>query len=83
MRLDPADELSELLDLDEAARVADVSRRTLDRWEQARVLCKLDSRRRTLVRCQEELLSDIPRLVHFAQVTLRDMARPYLDQETP
>ncbi|MGP4030065.1 hypothetical protein [Actinomadura sp. 3N407] len=38
MRLDPADELSELLTLDEAARVAEVTCRTLDRWIAARRL---------------------------------------------
>lgn len=52
-------------------------------YDPARVLVDVDSRRRTLVRCEEELLSGIPRLVHFAQETLRDMARPYLTQETP
>lgn len=55
----------------------------VERHDPARVLRDADSRRRTLVRCEEELLSGIPRLVHFAQETLRDMARPYLDQETP
>ena len=30
----------------------------------------------------EELLSDIPRLVHFARKTLRDMARPSLDRRS-
>lgn len=53
------------------------------RHDPSRVLADVDSRRRTLVRCEEELLSGIPRLVHFAQETLRDMARPYLDQEAP
>ncbi|TDD93325.1 hypothetical protein [Actinomadura rubrisoli] len=38
MRLDPADELSELLDLDQAARLAKATRRTLDRWIAARRL---------------------------------------------
>lgn len=32
MRLDPADELTELVPLDEAATVAQVSRRTITRW---------------------------------------------------
>ncbi|MGP4030068.1 DUF6221 family protein [Actinomadura sp. 3N407] len=53
------------------------------RWEPARVLREIDSRRRTLVRCEEELLSGIPRLVHFAEQTLRDMTRPHLDRERP
>lgn len=38
MRLDPDNELSELLPLDEAAAVAEVSRRTLNRWIDARRL---------------------------------------------
>lgn len=40
----------------------------------ARVLRSVDGRRRTLIRCQEEMFSGIPRLVHFAQETLREMA---------
>lgn len=32
MRLDPDDELSELIPLDQAAEIARVSRRTLNRW---------------------------------------------------
>lgn len=43
----------------------------------ARALREVDGRRRTLIRCQEEMLSGIPRLVHFAQQTLREMALGY------
>jgi hypothetical protein len=46
-------------------------------WDPARVLREIDGRRRTLVRCQEEMLSGIPRLVHFAKQTVREMALPY------
>lgn len=38
MRLDPDDELTELLDLDQAAALAQVTRRTLNRWIQAKRL---------------------------------------------
>lgn len=38
MRLDPEDELTELLTLDQAAALAQVTRRTLNRWIQARRL---------------------------------------------
>lgn len=41
------------------------------------VLADIDSKRRILVRCEEEMLSGIPRLVHFAQQTLRELAMPY------
>lgn len=57
--------------------------RHMARHDPARALADVDSRRRILVRCEEELLSGIPRVVHFAQETLRDMARPYLSQEAP
>ena len=43
-------------------------------WDPARVLREVDGKQRTLIRCQEEMLSGIPRLVHFAQQTLREMA---------
>ncbi|ELP67634.1 hypothetical protein STRTUCAR8_08594 [Streptomyces turgidiscabies Car8] len=46
-------------------------------WSPARVLREIDGRRRTVIRCQEEMLSGIPRLVHFAQQTLREMALGY------
>lgn len=38
VRLDPDDELTELLDLDQAAQVAEVSRRTINRWIHAEIL---------------------------------------------
>lgn len=46
----------------------------------ARVLREIDARRRTLIRCQEEMLSGIPRLAHFAKQTLQEMALPYADR---
>jgi hypothetical protein len=46
----------------------------------ARVLREIDARRRTLIRCEEEMLSGIPRLVHFAKQTVREMALPYEDR---
>jgi uncharacterized protein DUF6221 len=46
-------------------------------WDPARVLRDTDAKRRTLLRCQEEMLSGIPRLVHFAKQTVREMALPY------
>jgi hypothetical protein len=46
----------------------------------ARVLREIDAKRRTLVRCQEEMLSGIPRLVHFATQTVREMAAVYEDR---
>lgn len=42
-----------------------------------RILREIDAKRRTLVRCEEALLSASPMLVHFAQQTVRDMAQPY------
>ncbi|MEV7805028.1 DUF6221 family protein [Microbispora sp. NPDC088329] len=47
----------------------------------AYVLADVDSKRRILVRCEEEMLSGIPRLVHFAQQTLRELALPYADRD--
>lgn len=41
------------------------------------VLADIDSKRRIRVRCEEEMLSGIPRLVHFAHQTLRELAMPY------
>lgn len=49
------------------------------RHDPARVLAEVDAKRRTLIRCEEEMLSGIPRLVHFAQQTVREMALPYAD----
>lgn len=43
----------------------------------ARVLREIDAKRRTLIRCQEEMMSGIPRLVHFAKQTAWEMAQPY------
>lgn len=43
----------------------------------ARVLREIEAKWRTLIRCQEEMLSGIPRLVHFARQTLREMALGY------
>lgn len=48
-------------------------------WTPERVLAEIDAKRRTLVRCREEMPSGIPRLAHFAQQTLREMALPYVD----
>jgi hypothetical protein len=49
-------------------------------WNPARVLREIDSKRRTLVRCQEAMLAANPMLVHFAKQTVREMALPYADQ---
>jgi hypothetical protein len=49
----------------------------LARHDPARVLRETDAKRRTLIRCQEEMLSDIPRLRHFAKQTVREMAAVY------
>jgi hypothetical protein len=46
----------------------------------ARVLRDIDAKRRTLVRCEEEMFSGIPRLVHFAKQTVREMALPFADR---
>ncbi|WP_031171594.1 DUF6221 family protein [Streptosporangium roseum] len=43
----------------------------------SRTLRDIEAKRRTLARCQEEMLSGIPRLVHFATQTLKEMALPY------
>jgi hypothetical protein len=43
----------------------------------ARVLRDIDRDRRILIRCQEEMLSGIPRLVHFAKQTVRELALSY------
>ncbi|MFE3452400.1 DUF6221 family protein [Nonomuraea sp. NPDC059194] len=44
-----------------------------------RVQRDIEAKRRILVRCQEEMLSGIPRLVHFAKQTLWEMAQPDAD----
>ncbi|MFC4529733.1 DUF6221 family protein [Sphaerisporangium dianthi] len=49
------------------------------RHHPARVLRDVQARQHTLVRCQKEMLSGIPRLVHFAKRTLWEMAQPYTD----
>lgn len=41
------------------------------------ILAEVDAKRRTLLRCEEALLTGNPMLVHFAQETLREMALPY------
>lgn len=46
-------------------------------YGQARVLREIEAKRRTLVRCEEALLSANPMLVHFAKYTLWEMAQPY------
>jgi hypothetical protein len=46
----------------------------------ARVLREIDAKRRTLLRCQEEMFSGIPRLTHFAKQTVREMAAVYKDR---
>lgn len=42
-----------------------------------RVLAEIAAKRHTLVRCQEEMLSGGPRLVHFAKQTVWEMSAPY------
>ncbi|MYR45061.1 DUF6221 family protein [Streptomyces sp. SID5910] len=46
----------------------------------ARVLREIDAKRRTLVRCEEAMLSTTPMLVHFAKQTVWEMAQPYADR---
>lgn len=43
----------------------------------AHALADCDVRERIIIRCQEEMLSGIPRLVHFAKQTLWEMSAPY------
>ena len=50
------------------------------RHDPARVLREIGGKRRTLIRCQEEMFSGIPRLVHFAKQTVREMAAVYEDR---
>jgi len=50
------------------------------RHDPARVLRETDAKRRTLLRCGEEMFSGIPRLVHFAKQTVREMAAVYEDR---
>jgi hypothetical protein len=46
----------------------------------ARVLREIDAKRRTLIRCEEEMASGVPRLTHFAKQTVREMAAVYEDR---
>ncbi|MEV8639454.1 DUF6221 family protein [Streptosporangium sp. NPDC051023] len=60
----------------------DVERaRHIAHYDPARMLRDVQARQHTLVRCQEEMLSGIPRLVHFAKRTLWEMAQPYADHD--
>ena len=47
----------------------------------ARILRDVEARRTTLIRCQEEMLSGIPRLVWFAKMTVWEMAKRWADHE--
>jgi hypothetical protein len=51
------------------------------RHDPARTLRDVHSRRATLIRCQEEMLSGIPRLVHFARMTVWEMAQRWNDHD--
>ncbi|MFI8301540.1 DUF6221 family protein [Streptomyces nigra] len=46
----------------------------------ARVLREIDAKRRTLVRCEEAMLTASPMLVHFAKQTAWEMAQPCADR---
>lgn len=50
------------------------------RHDPARVLREIDAKRRTLIRCEEAMLSANPMLVHFAKQTAWEMAQPYADR---
>jgi Family of unknown function (DUF6221) len=52
----------------------------IDRYDPARVLAEVAAKRRTLVRCEEALLSANPMLAHFAEQTVREMAMPYAER---
>lgn len=52
----------------------------ITRHDPARVLREIEAKRRTLLRCGEEMFSGIPRLVHFAKQTVREMAAVYEDR---
>ena len=47
------------------------------RHDPARVLADVGAKRRTLIRCEEELLAGVPRLTHFIQQTVWEMSLPY------
>ena len=49
------------------------------RHDPARVLREVEAKRRTLVRCEEAMLSANPMLVHFAKQTAWEMAQPFRD----
>ncbi|GHC36908.1 MULTISPECIES: DUF6221 family protein [Streptomyces rochei group] len=46
----------------------------------SRVLREIDAKRRTLIRCEEAMLSANPMLVHFAKQTAWEMTLPYADR---
>lgn len=46
-----------------------------------RIARDVEAKSRTVPRCHEEMLSGIPRLVHFAKQTLWEMVQPYTDHE--
>jgi hypothetical protein len=50
------------------------------RHDPARVLREIDAKRRTLIRCEEAMLSSMPGLRHFAKQTVREMAAVYADR---
>ncbi|WP_433225567.1 hypothetical protein [Actinomadura formosensis] len=59
MRLDPDDELSELVPLDDAPALACVSRRTLNRWIAAKRLTVIEVRGYTGRYVREDELLDV------------------------
>ncbi|MEU3098534.1 DUF6221 family protein [Streptomyces sp. NPDC006967] len=59
---------------------SDVDVAHIARHDPARVLREIDAKRRTLIRCEEAMLSASPMLVHFAKQTAWEMALPYADR---
>ena len=53
----------------------------ISRNSPTRVLHDVQARRKTLARCHEEMLSGIPRLVWFAQMTAWEMAQRWDDHD--
>ncbi|MGF2208993.1 DUF6221 family protein [Streptomyces albidoflavus] len=51
----------------------------LQQMQPARVLAEVEAKRRTLIRCEEELMAGAPRLTHFIQQTIWEMSLPYAD----
>jgi hypothetical protein len=51
------------------------------RHDPARTLRDVQARRKTLIRCQEEMLSGIPRLVWFGKQTVWEMAQRCSDHK--